>query len=290
MRLFHRILLLSLLIMTCAQADAGAPLRIFVSILPQQYFFEQIGAEYVDVSVMVGPGQSPATFDPTPRQMAELANADLYQRIGVPFERTWMADIAARIPGLKIIDARESITLRRMEDQHGHADEHSRGDAAKDPHIWTDPLLVIKISDQILRQLTALAPEHETAFKENHRLFVQRLEALDRKIQQLLGGLKNGSFMVFHPSWGYFADRYGLRQIPVEEEGKTPGAKTLAGLVRTARRKGIKTILVQKQFSRRGAKILAASFDGNVVTVDPLAYDYPLNMERIAQAIAAAAK
>lgn len=288
MRVSQRMLILLLLFFSCAQVVAGTPVRVFVSILPQQYFFEQIGAEHVEVSVMVGPGQSPATFDPTPRHMVRLAGADVYQRIGVPFERAWMQDITARLPELKIVDAREGIKLRSME--HQHESGHSAGDTGKDPHIWTDPLLVIKIADQILDLLIELAPQQETVFKKNHRQFVQRLEVLDKKIRQLLYGMERSSFMVFHPSWGYFAERYGLHQIPVEQEGKSPGARALARFVETAQEKGIKTIFVQKQFSQRSAAVLAALFNGSVVAVDPLAYDYPENMERVANAIAGAAE
>jgi len=287
MHIPHQILIL--LIFACAQANASAPIKVFVSTLPQQYFFEQIGADKIKVSVMVGPGQSPTTFDPTPRQMAELASADLYQRIGVPFERTWMPNIASRIPGLKIVDAREEIKLRNLEGKHHHNSAQSEAEVAKDPHIWTDPLLVKNIADQILTNLIELAPEHTITFTENHRLFVQSMVVLDKKIRQIISRMENHSFMVFHPSWGYFADRYELHQIPVEQEGKSPGAKDLANLIKIVKQKGIKTILVQKQFSQRSAEILADSFDGNVIAVDPLAYDYIENMERVAKAIAGAA-
>jgi len=288
MRISHPILIL--LIFACTHANASVPIKVFVSILPQQYFFEQIGIDKVEVSVMVGPGESPATFDPTPRQMAKLANADLYQRIGVPFERIWMPDIASRLPGLKIIDARKGIKLRRLERKHDHDSGQFKINTAKDPHIWTDPLLVKKIADQILTSLIEFAPEHASIFTKNHRLFVQRMDNLDKKIRLILSGTKNRRFMVFHPSWGYFADRYGLHQIPVEQGGKSPGAKALAELIKIARHMGVKTILVQKQFSQRSARILADSFDGNVIAVDPLAYNYPENMERVAKAIAGAAR
>ncbi len=284
MYLYLRIL--ALLILTCTQVGASSRVKVFVSTLPQQYFFEQIGADKIKVSVMVGPGQSPTTFDPTPRQMAELASADLYQSIGVPFERIWMPDIARRIPGLKIVDARKGMTLRNIEGKHDHDNHQPQIDRTKDPHIWTDPLLVKNIADQILQNLIELAPEHSVFFTQNHHSFVQRMDILDKKIRLILSGVKNRSFMVFHPSWGYFADRYDLHQIPVEQEGKSPGAKILANLIQAARNAGIKTILVQKQFSQHSAKILANSLDGNVVAVDPLAYNYPENMEHIAKVIA----
>ena len=91
------------------------PIEIFVSILPQKDFVKRIGGDKVNVHVMVGPGQSPATYEPTPKQMAKLAAASVYFRIGTPFEEVWMERIKSTNPALTIIDARHNIKLRDME-------------------------------------------------------------------------------------------------------------------------------------------------------------------------------
>lgn len=96
--------------------------------------------------------------------------------------------------------------------------------------------------------------------------------------------------MVFHPAWGYFAETYGLTQIPVQREGKEPGAKALAALVDEARREGVKVIFVQPQLSSRAAEQLARAIHGRVETIDPLAPDYVENMLRVARLIAEAEK
>jgi len=274
------------LILTCTQTLASPKVKIFVSTLPQKYFFDQIGADHIDISVLVGPGQSPATYDPTPKQMVELASAQLYQRIGVPFERIWMTDISKRIPNLKIVDAREGIKLLDIEASHKAHSDSSKTDHGKDPHIWTDPQRVKKIANQILKNLIELDPKHKTNFKNNYHLFIQRMDILDKRIQNTLSNIKSHRFMVFHPSWGYFADRYKLQQIPVEHEGKSPSAQSLTRLIETARTQNINSILVQKQFSQRSAKILAKAFGGRAIIVDPLAYNYPESLEHVANAIA----
>ena len=91
-------------------------------------------------------------------------------------------------------------------------------------------------------------------------------------------------FIVFHPSWGYFAKAYGLVQIPVEIEGKEPKAAQIRDLIRKARELKITVIFAQPQFSTRSAELIAHEIEGRVVLADPLAADVPANLLRQAQA------
>ena len=92
--------------------------------------------------------------------------------------------------------------------------------------------------------------------------------------------------MVYHPVFGYFADRYGLKQLPVEVEGKEPSARQLSRLIERAKKENIRVIFVQKQFSTESAEVISRAIDGKVVTVDPLARDYVSNMRKIADVFA----
>ncbi len=275
----------------------GAPVVVFVSILPQATFVNKIAGELVQVQVMVAPGQSPHTYEPTPRQMITLSQAALYFRIGVPFENVWMNRVAKNNPNLKIIDTRDGIELRHMAAHHHHDDgddadahaNHHDDDCEKgeqDPHIWLAPQLVKIQAATICRALQELRPEHADVMQANLAAFHQELDDLDREIQGTLKPLNNRKFMVFHPSWGYFADAYGLEQIAIEVEGKEPGAKALVTIIDEARKEQIKTIFVQKQFSTRTAIVIARATDAKVVQIDPLAADYSENLRAVAKAIA----
>lgn len=103
----------------------AAPLEVFVSILPQQTFVERVGGEHVRVTSLTRPGQSPETFEPTPRQVATLAQADLFVGTGMPFETAWMARLQAANPRMRVLDAREDIALLPAED-HGHGQAHDQ--------------------------------------------------------------------------------------------------------------------------------------------------------------------
>ncbi len=280
----HAAALLCAMLLAALPAVA-APLSVFVSILPQKTIVERVGGDHVRVSVMVGPGQSPATFEPRPRQMAALAGARLYYRIGVPFESVWMERIRAANPRLEVLDARDGIPLRPVDQAPGHG--HGHGEAPRDdPHIWLSPERVKTMARRLRDRLIALDPPHAADYRANTAAFVADLDRLQRRIQERLAGVRQRSFMVFHPSWGYFADEFGLRQIPIESGGRAPGAATLTRLTELARREGIRVIFVQPQFSQAQARAVARAVGARLVTVDTLAEDFLSELERMAAAIA----
>ncbi|MEN8130973.1 MAG: zinc ABC transporter substrate-binding protein [Pseudomonadota bacterium] len=279
--------------MACAVVDLPAmaggavagKLSVFVSILPQKYFVEQVGGDHVMVSVMVSPGHGPATYEPTPRQLVKLGEARLYFKIGMPFERSWLRQIESTHSHLGIIDTRRGIHLRSM-DRHHHGGSIRRVGYEKDPHIWTSPKLVIIQAANIRDGLIAVDPLHRSDYESNYRRFSQRLEDLDYEISKHLEGLPNRKFLVFHPSWGYYADRYSLRQLTIEVEGKEPGARQLAEIIALAKTESIKIVFIQSQFSSHIAEAVAKAIDANVVVLDPLAEDYIENLTRVTKLLA----
>lgn len=301
---------LSLLLLLVPTLSIAEPLRVFASVVPIQTFIAKIGGEHVDALAMVRPGFDPHTYDPTPKQISALAGAALYVRTGVPFEKAWMARIRSANPAMQVFDARDGIALRERdahshdEPDHGHAhdagaphldheqhDEHAaehHQDDEKDPHVWTDPSLVRHMIGSIRDKLTELAPSYAEAFARNHDAYVAELEALDRELHALLDPLPNRRFMVFHPAWGYFAEAYGLTQVPIEREGKEPGARALVALIDQAKQENVKVVFVQPQFDRRSATQVARAIGGVVVAVDPLAAVYVDNLRRVGREFAQA--
>ncbi len=278
-RLMMRLAVLLLLVGAAWPAVAAEPLEVFVSILPQRYFVERIGGEHVRVGVLVGPGQSPATYEPTPRQMARLAKAQVFFRVGVAFETSLLRKIASISPNLPVVDTRRGVRLLEIGTPHHHGDQHAAG---KDPHIWLDPKRVRIQAQTIAQTLRDLVPGHAEDFARNLAAFQADLNAVDARITALLAPLAGRSFLVFHPAYGYFADSYGLKQIAVETAGKSPGPRRIAQWIDTARREGVRIVFVQPQFSAHAARTIATAIDGAVVPLDPLAADYLANLEAMA--------
>jgi zinc transport system substrate-binding protein len=269
-------------------AQTPDKIKVFVSILPQQYFVDRIGGSLVDSFVMVGPGQNPHTFEPTPKKMAELSEAQIYFRIGISFENIWIDRIQSANPKLKIIDTRKDIKLRAMEGHHHHEeqgehDEHEEGNL--DPHIWMSPTLVKIQAETICNALSEIAPTQKDVFKTNLDTFKRDLDKTIVDITVILKPLKKRSIMLFHPSLGYFCDEFNLVQIPIEVEGKEPSAKSLSEIIDKAKENGIKTIFVQQQFSKVTAERIAESVGAKLVYFDHLAYDYINNIKEIANSI-----
>lgn len=282
-------------------AATADKLNIFVSVLPQKYIAERIGGDAVAVNVMVQPGDSPETYEPNPRQISKLSGADLYVRVGVVFENSWMDRIRAVNPAMPVLDARDGLELLELADHHHDHDDHAAEahdkthsdstakqdeHAAQDPHIWTSPRIAKAMATQLTAQLNKMRPEQHEQFEANLASLVTELDQLDKELTELFKTTEQRKFMVFHPSWGYFADAYGLTQIPIEADGKEPGAKALLALISQARKDGVKTIFIQPQFDQRMADQVAKAIGGNVVSIDPLAEDYIANLRQAARLIA----
>ncbi|MFO7780339.1 MAG: zinc ABC transporter substrate-binding protein [Spirochaetia bacterium] len=269
-----------------AEGDAG--IEVFVSIQPQKYFVERVAGSDAQVSVMVPPGKEPHSYEPTPRQVSRLSEADVYFRIGVPFEEAFIPRIARSLEDLEIVDTTEDITLRRLDaHDHGADDDHEDEEAegALDPHVWLGPLQVKKIAASIRDTLSSLRPENEAAYRENYEEFAADIDALHEELSAELAPYEGETMFVFHPSFGYFADTYGLDQEAVEIGGNEPSAAQLERIVEEARSEGVQVIFVQPQFSRDSAERVAEAIDGAVIAIDPLAEDWMSNMRTIAERV-----
>jgi zinc transport system substrate-binding protein len=272
-----------------ASAIAADRISVFVSIVPQKYFVQQIGKELVDVRVMVQPGESPATYEPKPRQMAALSDAEAYFAIGVPFEQRWLKKITAANPAMKVVHTDHGIEKISMATHHHHGE--AQGDHKHhrlDPHIWLSPPLVKIQARTTMQGLQAIDPAHRAVYQDNCRQFISRIDALDLHLKAILTGIKGRQFIVFHPSWGYFAHAYGLHQLPIEIEGKDPKPAQLKELIEHARENDIRFVFAQPQFSAKSAQLVAREIGGKVVFADPLDEDWMDNLSEVADSFAAA--
>ncbi|MBM9519153.1 zinc ABC transporter substrate-binding protein [Desulforhopalus vacuolatus] len=289
MKKFFLLPLLFSLFFTAMPALAAKPV-LFVSIVPQRYFLQQLVGDSADIRVMVLPGASPATYEPKPSQMAALARAKAWFTIGVPFEDSWLPRMKSSNPNLQCIPTDKGIvrqpvqSLRHTEEADGAVGKQSC--CGLDPHIWLSPPLVKK---QVVTSATALRllfPQQAENISRNEAAFTARIDVLNEELHQLFDARPGLTFMVFHPSWGYFAREYGLHQEAVELEGKDPKPARLAALITRAKKEGIRTLFIQPQFSKKAANLIAKEIGGVVRVADPLAEDWEENLRSVAADIA----
>lgn len=281
------IIVLTLIYGIAASAWAAERVPVFVSIPPQSYFVQQIGKDLVDVHVLVEPGADPHTYEPKPQQMVALSKAVLYFAIGIEFETAKLVKITAVNPHMHVVHTDHGIMKLPM-DAHGHhhmkgkrEEDHHQG--SLDPHIWLSPPLVMLQARSILTALQAVDPAHRSTYEANYRAFILDIVDLDAQLRAIFDGLKGSPFMVFHPSWGTFAHAYGLNQVPIEIEGKSPKPAQLRELIERARSNRVKIIFVQPQFSSRSAEQISKAIGGRVAVIDPLAQDWANNLRQVAE-------
>lgn len=272
-------------------SNSNEKLTIFVSISPQAGLINNLTADHENVVIrtLVGEGQSPHSYEPTARQLTHLSEADVLFTIGVPFEQALLGKIKSLYPNLRIVATDEGLEKRTM--PHVHHGEHcSHEHGEKDPHVWLSPQNAQLISERMTDVLMEIDPEHQALFMKNAHSLSERLTKHHTQIQSTLAPFKGSRFYVFHPSFGYFADAYGLEQIPIELEGKSPSPRQLAQLIEQARLDDVKIIFVQKQFPSGSADAVAQAIGGRVVQLDPLAEDIVANIKKITESVVQALK
>lgn len=272
-------------------AAGSDPVRAHVSIKPLQFLVEQVGGRRVEIAVVVEAGQSPETYEPTPRQISGLAEADVFFGVGMPLEPVWRrqlrqtgsstpewVDLAGDLPG-------DPDTY----------DDHGENEAASgthdhpggiDPHTWLSPANAQHMATGIADALAAIDPASADRYRENAETLRTALSALDREISETLADSGVDAFLVYHPAWGHFARAYDLEQISIESEGKEPGPRGLVEVIQKAEEKQIRTLFIDPMHNDRLARTVADAIGAKLEILDPLALDYFDNLRRAARAIA----
>lgn len=257
-----------------AGSDRGT-IPVTVTIPPEAYFVDRIGGDRVRVTVILPPGASPHTYEPSPRQLLGLEEARLYVEVGhpgFPFEARQGEERLPHRPELEVVRLTRGVDLL------------AAGGGETDPHVWLSPTVVASAAGRIEQALERLDPAGAGVYRGNLERFRQEVADLDHRIRTTLSGLPSRRIFVYHPAWGYFARDYGLVQVAIESGGKEPSAPHLVELIDQARIEGVRELFVERGFSDRPARVLAREIGAHVVALDPLAYDWPAELERTAEA------
>jgi len=265
-----------------SQDDASAPaqsgngshrIMVAATIAPLGDFVKAVGGDKVSVTVVVPPGAEPHTFEPTPSLMVGLSRADLYIMNGAGLEY-WMDRLLLANKNMTVLDSSKGISLLAESEEE------------IDPHIWLSLRNAAIQVENICRGLTEIDPQNEDYYAKNRDEYLQKLRALDEKLNGTFAGKKNKIFIVHHPAWTYFARDYGLNQVPLMENEKEPGPKYLGEVIEIARKNNITTLFVEPQYNPKAAEAIAQEMNAKIVTIDPLAGNYLDNMINASREIA----
>ena len=255
--------------------DDDDRIGVIVTILPQKEFVERVGGDRVKVTVMVPPGQSPHTYEPTPGQMKDIARAGLYFKVGsgVEFETVWMDTLKEQNSNMEIVDGHEGITLIPM------CGGHDNG--TMDPHIWLSPKNAKIMVANLLEGLKKADQDNADNYTKNANDYIANLSKLHNETKSGLEPRQGKKFLVYHPAFGYLAHDYGLIQIAIEDEGKEPTAEGIQAIIDQAKEENITVIFVSPQFDRDNAETIADEIGGTVISINPLAENYVESMREV---------
>jgi zinc transport system substrate-binding protein len=265
-------------------------LNVSVSILPQEEWVKAIGGDKVNVTVMIPPGSSPHSYEPTFSQMKALANSKIYAAVGsgIECEISFLDKLLDINPNLLLVDCSEGIELMEMGEQEHNGEHSSDGVHSFDPHIWMSLVNAPVMVTNIYNGLVAVDPANEGYYQQNLNVYLEELEEMHRSFQEGFATLSNRVFIIQHPSLGYFARDYNLIQIAAEESGNDATMQSMVHTIEQARENNIKILFVSPQFSPNVADTVAREINGTVETLDTLAKDYKDNMTRIYNAMLSA--
>jgi len=255
---------------------------ITVTIEPQRYFVEQLVDTFFRIECMVPVGTSPETYDPTPVQMAKLARSKAYFCIGhIGFEEVWINKLKKNYPYIPFFDNSKGIALITG---HSHSGGRCNEDGI-DPHTWSSPKAARVIVQNMYDALLEIDPENKNHYAANLQSLLEKINAVDEKVTQILNNSLQKAFIIYHPALTYFARDYGLTQYSIETDGKEPSPEQLKSLIKTAKEVGVKTVFIQQEFDRKNAEIVAKETGCRLIIINPLSYDLGEEVINIAQAL-----
>lgn len=301
-------LVLMLVLAGCGQGtvpstepEAPKKLSVYTSLYPYQFFAEQIGGGRVEVHNLVPPGAEPHEFEPTPKDVVKLDEADVFVYNGAGFER-WIDQVLKAIDtsDMVIVKATEHVNLLSSpgEDGHsgkphgaagerpnvdgagahgnkakaepGHTDE--RGNGPYDPHVWLDPVRAKDIARAIRDAFVRVDPEGKATYDENYRKLAEELDRLHAEYEAAVKQAPRKEIIVSHSAFGYLADRYGLKQIAISglSPSDEPSQKELQEILALAKAHHAKYILFETLVSNKVAEVVREEIGAEALTLNPL--------------------
>ena len=233
--------------------------EVATTIFPVYDAVRVIGGDRVDVSLLVRPGIEPHSFEPSPRDIARINNSDTFLYLDDSM-KTWINKFKNNID----TDTRrtaEGIELYEIEDdaEHGHDHKHHRHNY--DPHIWLDPILYIKVVQNITDELIRIDSENKDYYKKNLLEYEKQLKKLDEDIVEVVENSKYKKIIYTgHFSFGYFTKRYKLDYVTAYKSispNANIGPRDLQKIIEEIENSGQKFIFQETLVNDKTAKLIS---------------------------------
>ncbi|MCA1010199.1 zinc ABC transporter substrate-binding protein [Halobacillus halophilus] len=276
-------------------------LQINTTVYPLQYFAEQIAGEAAEVETILPPGTDPHTYEPTTKEMVNMAEADafIYNGAGLEGYAQKISD-SLKPEDVKVLEAAKGMDLKEHVHNHGieaeqsdhahkdgdHADEevstshegeeqsdhegHDHGE--NDPHVWLDPIRSIQLAENIKDMLIELKPEQEEQFNKNFKELEQKLMDLDHQFHKQLENKPKSEIIVSHAAYGYWEQAYGIEQIALSglSPSNEPSQKELENIIETAEAHDLNHVLFEQNVTPKVAEVVQSEIGAEPLRIHNL--------------------
>lgn len=252
-------------------------LSIYTTVYPLKYFTERIGGNFVEVNTIYPPGSDEHSYEPTQKEMMNLADADIFVYIGLGLEgfvekakNTLKNEHVTMVGAAEHLQIEESAHVEHgenehsedehgehSEDEHGEdAHEHQHGDV--DPHVWIDPVYAKNLALTIKEALIEKMPEQKEEFENNYSLLANELDQLNNDFEKMISESKHKEIIVSHAAFGYWEKRYGIKQISVAGLSTTnePSQKQLQKIIEAAKEHDLKYVYFEQNVNSSLTEII----------------------------------
>lgn len=265
-------------------------IQVYTTIFPLEDFTKKIGGEHISVTSVFPPGADAHTFEPSTKQMVEMANGDLFIYVGIGLEGfAEKAHETLEKENVKVVKVGENLDLIKHthdeheeehaheeehhdehEEEHAHEEHHHHHDI--DPHVWLDPLLAEQLAERIKDALIELKPEAKDDFEANFKILQNQFHELDHEMKEIVKNSQRKEIVVSHAAYGYWEKRYGIEQISISGLSPTeePSQKELTKIIETAQKHNIHYVIFETNVSNNVANIVQSELNAEALTLHNL--------------------
>ncbi|PLT32199.1 metal ABC transporter solute-binding protein, Zn/Mn family [Bacillus sp. V5-8f] len=274
-------------------------IKVYTTVYPLKDFTEKIGGKYVETGTVYPPGTDEHSFEPTQKDIIKMADSDLFFYIGHNLEGfVTKAKPILEQEGVKMTAIGEKVHLEEengtsegdaSEHNDEHSDEHANGHGdthedshegegdhhqhgGVDPHIWLDPVYSQEMAELIKDALVTEMPQQKAYFEDNYNKVEKQLQELDETFKTATANSKTNKIIVSHGAYGYWEDRYGIKQISVTglSASSDPSQKQLQEIIKTAKQQGIHSVIFEQNTSSKLTEIIRKEIGAKSLTLHNL--------------------
>lgn len=251
---------------------------VFVSIPPQAWLVKSLAEDQVNVETLLPLGADPHTFDPTARQLSNLARASLYVTIGIPFEQSLTTRLRTLCPNMPTAAMDAGVQKRGGGCSGYHHEGHHH---AEDPHIWSAPPCMAQMATNTLAAIQKLHGIDPGRLAAAFQKTIKQIQDFDRSFRDARKETTHPVWVVYHDSFSYLTDAYDIHTLVIEQDGKPQSARHLAHLIREARAAKASFIITSPRQETRHAQTIAEQLHAKLIPVDVLQEDWPTMMKQL---------